>query len=57
MASPDEEIPELPADTDLEGTVIGFSDSGSEPYVFAVVEVVRKRAVVVPVKDLRVKET
>lgn len=38
----------------LEGVVIGFSDSGARVRVFAVVEVVRKQEVVVPVHKLRV---
>jgi len=42
------------SDADLEGTVVDFSDSGSESHVFAVVEVVRKQAVVVPVSELQI---
>jgi len=44
----------LPADEDLEGTVIEFSDSGAEAQVFAVVEVVRKQRMIVPVSELQV---
>jgi hypothetical protein len=36
----------------VEGTVMGFSDSGNEPRVFAIVEVIRHVHVVVPVKEL-----
>jgi len=36
----------------LEGTVIGFSDSGHTPQAFGVVEVVRTLTVVVPVDQL-----
>jgi len=41
------------AETELEGTVVNFSDSGSKPYYFAVVDVMRKQSVVVPVKKLQ----
>jgi hypothetical protein len=43
----------LPQDSEIDGTVIGFSDSGAESRVFAVVEVTRKYAVIVPVRDLK----
>jgi len=42
----------LPGETVLEGTIVDFSDSGSKPRVFAVVEVVRTQTVVVPVEKL-----
>ena len=41
-------------DERVEGTVIDFSDSGSNPDYFAVVDVVRRRKVVVPVEKLEV---
>jgi hypothetical protein len=44
----------LPSDQDIEGTVVDFSDSGTEARWFAVVEVVRKQNVIVPVTELRV---
>jgi hypothetical protein len=37
---------------DLEGTIASFSDSGASARVYAVVEVVRKLSLVVPVDDL-----
>lgn len=37
---------------DLEGTIAGFSDSGASAGVYAVVEVVRTRSLVVAVDDL-----
>jgi hypothetical protein len=37
---------------ELEGVVVGFSDSGAAARVFAVVEVVQKQEVVVPVDKL-----
>lgn len=42
----------LPQEEVLEGTVIGFSDSGSTPNAFAVVEIIQTRAVIVPVAKL-----
>jgi hypothetical protein len=39
--------------TELDGIVVDFSDSGSASRVFAVVEVVLKRTVIVPVERLR----
>jgi hypothetical protein len=44
----------LPANAEIEGTIIAFSDSGSEPRVFAIVEVVTKQAMVVPVSGMDV---
>jgi hypothetical protein len=44
----------LPRETELEGTVVDFSDSGANLRVFAVVDVVRKQAVVVPVEKLEI---
>lgn len=38
---------------ELEGTVIDFSDSGSRPNAFAIVEVVQKQKFVIPVEKLR----
>jgi len=40
-------------DEELEGTVVGFSDSGNQPSVFAVIEVVRNQTLVVPVSELQ----
>jgi len=40
-------------DDELEGTIAGFSDSGAEVHAYAVVEVIHKRSLVVPVSDLR----
>ena len=37
----------------IEGTIIDFSDSGDAPRIFAVIEVIQKRSVVVPVAKLR----
>jgi hypothetical protein len=39
--------------TELEGTVVGFSDSGNARRFFALIEVTQKKTVVVPVENLR----
>jgi hypothetical protein len=42
------------ADTaEIDGTIVDFSDSGDASRVFAVVEIVQKQSVVVPVAKLR----
>ncbi len=41
---------------ELEGTIAGFSDSGTTPQAFAVVDVVSRRMVVVPVEKLMLQE-
>ena len=41
---------------ELEGTVVDFSDSGSTPNAFAVIEVIQKRTVIVPVEKLSLAE-
>jgi hypothetical protein len=43
-----------PRDEEMEGTVIDFSDSGAQARFFAVVEVVRKQTVIVPMHELRI---
>jgi hypothetical protein len=48
----EETLATLTLDSEVEGKVIGFSDSGGQPRVFAVVEVVRRLSVIVPVVDL-----
>jgi len=37
---------------ELEGTIVGFSDSGDAARAYAVVEVIRKMSLVVPVGEL-----
>jgi hypothetical protein len=47
---------EAPADeSELEGTIIGFSDSGPLPRFFAVIGTAQKGTVVVPVDKLRLE--
>ncbi len=43
-------------DAEIEGKVIGFSDSGAEQRVFAVIEVVKTQAFIVRVSELEVIE-
>ncbi len=52
---PEEErtVQALSLDSEVEGSIVDFSDSGANPRVFALVEVVRKVIVVVPVSDLK----
>jgi hypothetical protein len=40
------------AEDELEGTIVDFSDSGQRARVFAVIDVIRKQIVVVPVEKL-----
>jgi hypothetical protein len=39
--------------SEVEGTVVSFSDSGTVPRAFAVVEVTLKQTVIVPAERLR----
>jgi len=52
LPAPEEVLAAPAADIDLEGTIVGFSDSGPTPDFFAVIDVVRKQAVVVAVGKL-----
>lgn len=47
----------LSPEAEIHGKLVGFSDSGSEPRVFAVVEVMKIQNVIVRVSDLKVIET
>jgi hypothetical protein len=42
---------------EMEGTIVDFSDSGADSRVFAVVEVLERRTVVVPVMALQSKNS
>jgi hypothetical protein len=39
--------------TEVDGVIVSFSDSGSKPKAFAVVEVVRKQTLIVPLEKLQ----
>jgi hypothetical protein len=57
LPSPEEVFGALAPDASLEGVVVSFSDSGSELRVFAVVDVVRRQTLVVPVNKVTVVST
>ncbi len=42
-----------PGETEVEGTIVDFSDSGSRVRVFAVVDVVRRQTVIVPAEKVK----
>jgi hypothetical protein len=44
----------LPEETELEGTIVDFSDSGLKSRFFAVIEVVKTQSLVVPLEKLEV---
>ena len=50
----EEVLPAMVITDEVEGTVVGFSDSGGLSRAFAVIEVVRRQEVIVPVEKLRV---
>ena len=55
---PEEEpLSALAPNAEVQGRLVGFSDSGAEQRVFAVVEVPRVQNVIVRVSDLEVIET
>ena len=41
-----------PLEDEMEGTIVDFSDSGQRPRFFALVDVVRRQTLVVPVDKL-----
>jgi hypothetical protein len=43
------------SESECEGTIVAFSDAGAVPMVFAVIETVQARTVVVPVDQLRLE--
>jgi hypothetical protein len=53
----EEPLSALPPDVEVQGRLVGFSDSGLESRVFGLVEVVKTQTVVVRVSDLEVIET
>lgn len=52
LPSPETVFAPPPAEVEVEGTVVAFSDSGHTARAFVVVDVVRKQAVVVPVEKV-----
>ena len=55
LPSPDELASSLSLEGELEGVVIDFSDSGTTADAFAIVEVVKKKTVVVPLDMLKIE--
>ena len=53
LPSQDEVRAFVPDADELEGTIVGFSDAGTQAKAYAVVELVRRLSVVVPVEQLR----
>lgn len=56
LPDPEEVLASLSLASEVEGTIVDFSDSGDVPRAFAVVEMIQKRRVVVPVEKLRPDE-
>jgi hypothetical protein len=52
----EEPLSALPSDAEIHGRVTDFSDSGLEERVFAIIEVVKKHSVIVPVSELELIE-
>lgn len=52
LPSPDALLVAQAGEGELEGTIVDFSDSGQKERVFALVDVVRRQTVVVPVEKL-----
>jgi hypothetical protein len=52
LPSPDAQLFAEAGQEHLEGTIVDFSDSGQKAQVFALVDVIRRQTVVVPVEKL-----
>ena len=57
LPGPEELFAAPSGETEMEGTIVAFSDSGTIPHFFALVEVVMRRTVVVPREKLKCVET
>ena len=55
LPDPEETLKALSLSSEVEGTIVGFSDSGTQSRAFAVVDVVRRQTVVVPVDKVRLE--
>ena len=53
LPSPEGVLSALAFESELEGTIVDFSDSGQQARAFAVVDIVRRQTVVVPVEKLQ----
>jgi hypothetical protein len=56
LPGPEELLTAPPTQSELEGTVVDFSDSGATPRFFALVEVVTRKTLVIPVEKLKMIE-
>jgi len=54
LPSPGGTLAAIPEETELEGTIIDFSDSGLRSRFFAVIDVVRTQSLIVPVDKLEI---
>jgi hypothetical protein len=52
LPGPVEFVESLDPDTEVLGCIVGFSDSGSSPGAFAIVQTGERRKVVVPINSL-----
>jgi len=57
LPAPGEVRAATPDEAELAGSILRFSDSGSVSQVFAVIEVVRRQTVIVPVDKLQLDTT
>jgi hypothetical protein len=57
LPDPQEALAALSLDSEVEGTIVDFSDSGPVERAFAVVDAVQRRTVVVPVDKLRLQQS
>jgi hypothetical protein len=57
LLSPESATGQSGGEDELEGTVLGFSDSGTRARFFAVVEVVRRQTIIVPADKVTVLKT
>jgi hypothetical protein len=55
LPDPQEALAALSLNSEVEGTIVDFSDSGQVERAFAVVDAVQRRTVVVPVDKLRLQ--
>jgi hypothetical protein len=57
LPEPRDVLSSLTEEIDVEGTIVGFSDSGTSPRAFAVVELGGTKSVVVLIERLRMVKT
>lgn len=57
LPQPEDLFKAVQAEEELEGTIVGFSDSGSKPQAFAVIDVIRTQNVIVPTAKLQIESS